>query len=315
MPRNKRPATSNDVGDIKAERSGMSVSNRPRREAHRVRGAFARATAAASGAGDGAPAAFERNMHSYLANQLGREIVGGAFPPGSLLPNEMEMCARFSVSRTTLREAYGVLTAKALIVARPKVGTKVRPKSDWNMLDPEVLAWHLETVPTEHFIDDLYTLRQIIEPAAAALAASAKSRGTIDRIAAAYAEMERFKDGGGDLIGADLQFHLAILDATGNHFISALGGLIHAALLGSFKLSWQGAKGMGHDRLDQHGEVLDAIRSGLPDQARDRMSQLLHDSIGDVREFLRRRDGNGKRGTANGARRNSRKKAAARKPA
>lgn len=279
----------------------MTTASRTRRDTHRVRGAFARATAVASGSTDSAPAAFERNMHSYLANQLGREIVGGIFPPGSLLPNEMEMCARFSVSRTTLREAYGVLTAKALIVARPKVGTKVRPKSDWNMLDPEVLAWHLETVPTEHFIDDLYTLRQIIEPAAAALAASTQSRGTIDRIAAAYADMERFKNGGGDLIGADLQFHLAILDATDNHFISALGGLIHAALIGSFKLSWQGAKGMGHDRLDQHAEVLDAIRAGLPDQARDRMSDLLNDSIGDVREFLRSRDTGRKQREANGA--------------
>ena len=63
-----------------------------------------------------------------LAGRLGREIVGGIYPPGSLLPNAAEMCARFSVSRTALREAYSVLTAKALIVARPKIGTRVRPE-------------------------------------------------------------------------------------------------------------------------------------------------------------------------------------------
>jgi DNA-binding FadR family transcriptional regulator len=143
------------------------------------------------------------------------------------------VCALLGIA-TTLREAYSVLNAKALIVARPKVGTRVRPKADWNMLDPDVLAWHLQTVPTKDFIDDLYTLRQMIEPAAAALAATAKEGATINRIAAAYADMERFKDGGGDLIAADLQFHLAILEATGNYFIGALGGLIHAALLGAF---------------------------------------------------------------------------------
>jgi DNA-binding FadR family transcriptional regulator len=292
----------------------MSVTDRPRREPHHARGAFARATAAASGVSDGGPAAFERNMHSYLANQLGREIVGGVFPPGSLLPNEMEMCARFSVSRTTLREAYGVLTAKALIVARPKVGTKVRPKSDWNMLDPEVLAWHLETVPTEDFIHDLYKLRQIIEPAAAALAAATQSRGTIDRIAAAYADMERFKEGGGDdLIAADLQFHLAILDATENLFISALGGLIHAALLGSFKLSWSGAeRNMREDRLQQHKAVFAAIREGLPERARQRMHELLADSINDVHEVLRKRGVNRERAASNGARAGAAKKRRAR---
>ena len=239
-------------------------------------------------AGEDAP--FERNIHAYLAGKLGREIVGGTYPPGSLLPNAIEMCARFSVSRTALREAYSMLTAKALIVARPKVGTRVRPKADWNMLDPEVLAWHMQTVPTEDFVDDLFVLRQMIEPAAAALAASERSRATIDRIAAAYADMERFKDGAGDLIAADLQFHLAILEATGNHFIGALGGLIHASLQCTFKLSWEGAARMQDDRLHQHQLIFEAIRDGLPGLAQERMTNLLQDSINDVREFLSRRD-------------------------
>jgi len=233
---------------------------------------------------------FERSIHTYLANQLGREIVSGVYAPGSLLPNEFEMCTRFSISRTALREAYRVLAAKALIVARPKVGTRVRPKTDWNMLDPDVLGWHMQAVPTEHFVTDLHALRQIVEPAAAALAASARSRTTIDQIATAYADMERFKDGAGDLIAADLRFHLAILEATGNHFIGALGSLIHAALRGTFRLSWEGAARIQDARLHQHRSILEAIREGLPEHARGRMSDLLRDSIDDVREFLRRRD-------------------------
>ena len=239
---------------------------------------------------DGEDVPFERNIHAYLTGKLGREIVGGTYPPGSLLPNAIEMCARFSVSRTALREAYSMLTAKALIVARPKVGTRVRPKADWNMLDPEVLAWHIQTVPTEHFVADLFVLRQMVEPAAAALAASERSRATIDRIAVAYADMERFKDGAGDLIAADLQFHLAILEATGNHFIGALGGLIHASLQCTFKLSWEGAARMQDDRLHQHRLIFEAIRDGLPGLAQERMTSLLQDSINDVREFLSRRD-------------------------
>jgi DNA-binding FadR family transcriptional regulator len=225
-------------------------------------------------------------MHSYVVDTLGMEIVSGVHPPGVLLPNEAETCARFNVSRTTLREAYSVLAAKALIVARPKVGTRVRPKVDWNMLDPQVLAWHLEAVPSEQFVSELYVLRQMIEPECAALAAATARPATIAEIAAAYADMERYKDGDGDLIDADLRFHLAILGATGNHFISALGGMIHTALLGNFKLSWEGAARMRDGRLHQHRDVYTAIRDGESELARDRMRILLSDSIDDVREFL-----------------------------
>ena len=125
---------------------------------------------------DRATQAFERNIRASLAGRLGREIVGGVYPPGSLLPNAADMCAMFKVSRTALREAYSVLTAKALIVARPKIGTRVRPKADWNMLDPEVLSWHLQSTPSEGFVAELFALRQMIEPAAAAMAAAAPSR-------------------------------------------------------------------------------------------------------------------------------------------
>jgi GntR family transcriptional regulator, galactonate operon transcriptional repressor len=233
--------------------------------------------------------AFERNLHSQLAGQLGREIVAGVYPPGSLLPNAAEMCARFSVSRTALREAYSRLSAKALIVARPKIGTRVRPNADWNLLDPEVLAWHLQARPTEHFVGHLFVLRQMIEPAAAALAASSASRATIDRIADAYGRMDQFKNGAGDLIGADLDFHMAILEATENPFLAALGGMIQAALECTFQLSWQGAARIQDDRLLQHRAIFEAIRDRASDLARDRMAELLRDSIGDVREYLRQR--------------------------
>ena len=234
--------------------------------------------------------AFQRNIYSQLAGRLGEEIVAGVYPAGSLLPNAEAMCARFSVSRTALREAYSILSAKGLIVARPKIGTRVRPKTEWNLLDPEVLAWHLSATPSEHLVDELFALRKMVEPPAAALAAAAPSRDTIQRIADAYRRMDAFKSGAGDLIGADLDFNMAILEASGNRFVAALGGLIHTALECSFRLSWRGAAGIQENRLLQHREVFDAIREGDPESARKRMADLLRDSIGDVREYLRQRD-------------------------
>ena len=104
--------------------------------------------------------------------------------------------------------------------------------------------------------------------------------------------------GGGDLIGADLDFHLAILDATGNHFLRALGGLIQASMECSFRLSWLGAAAIRDDRLLQHRSVLGAIREGVPNEARQRMVELLTDSIEDIRKYCRRRDRAGARALA-----------------
>jgi GntR family transcriptional regulator, galactonate operon transcriptional repressor len=227
----------------------------------------------------------KRNANDSLAVALGAEIIAGLYPPGSRLPNESALLDRFKVSRPTLREAFRVLAAKGLIVSRQKVGTSVRPKSDWNMLDPDFLSWHLRAALTEEFIADLFELRQMVEPQAAYLAAEGQDPEAIERIRAAYADMERFKTGRGDLIGADLRFHQAILDATGNLFIGALGGLIHTALIGTFKLGWSAAV-IKDDRLHQHGTVLEAIETGAPEAARERMASLLQASIDDVRRAL-----------------------------
>ncbi len=112
-----------------------------------------------------------RNLHEKIANVLGLGIIGGETPPGALLPTEVELCGRLSVSRSALREAFQLLSAKRLIQSRQKVGTAVRPRADWNMLDPEVLAWHLQAAPTDAFVSGLFEVRKIVEPSAAALAA------------------------------------------------------------------------------------------------------------------------------------------------
>ena len=226
-----------------------------------------------------------RRSDAQLAARLGRDIVNGVFPAGSLLPSAAEMGARFSASRTALREAYSKLSGKGLIVARPRIGTRVRLKADWNLLDPDVLAWRLSSEPEGHFVDDLFTLRRAIEPVAAEIAATSRTPDCLARIADAFGRMERFKSGDGDLIGADVDFHLAILDATGNHFLAALGGIIQAALECSFRFTWIGAASIRDDRLEQHRGILAAISDGAPEPARARMVELLNDSFDDMRKF------------------------------
>jgi DNA-binding FadR family transcriptional regulator len=228
-----------------------------------------------------------RNIHDYLAKKLGQDIVSGFYQPGDQLPNEIDLREHLSVSRTALREAYRVLTAKGLITSRPNVGTRVRPRGEWSMLDSDVLRWHLEASPDEEFIVDLFELRQMLEPPAAGRAARVGSPEAVGRIVAAFAEMERSKDGSGDLIGADVRFHQAILTATHNPMIGALGALIHTALTGSFKLGWPSAATMSDVRLKQHKAILDAILAHDAEDARACSAALLEVSMDDVRRALK----------------------------
>ncbi|MEO8529740.1 MAG: FadR/GntR family transcriptional regulator [Deltaproteobacteria bacterium] len=225
-----------------------------------------------------------------VAHRIGREIIAGTYPPDGLLPNEAVMLERYSVSRTSLREAYSKLTAKGLISARPKVGTSVRPRAFWNMLDSEVLSWHLQTIPAADMAQDLYALRRMIEPGAAELAAEHHSDDDMAQIDAAFAEMRSNQAVEVDLIEADLRFHLAVLTATQNPFISAFSALIHAAMLTTFQLSWRGAEVIKDKRLEQHGAVANAIRAGNARQARLTMEKLLDDSLQDVSGALAARD-------------------------
>lgn len=220
---------------------------------------------------------------SNLVNKLGREIVSGVFDPGAVLPNEATMRDRFGVSRTALREAYSKLTAKGLVEARPRVGTSVRPRAHWNMLDQDVLAWHLQTVPADDIASDLYALRRMIEPGAAELAARVRSEEDVANILTALDSMKRNATEARALVEADFNFHVAILTATHNPFITTFSALIRAAMLSVFDLSWRGAEVIKEHRLQQHEDVAHAVRDQNPELARRLMGELLDESIHDAK--------------------------------
>ena len=117
-------------------------------------------------------------------------IVAGEFAPGDRLPAEAALLAEYDVSRPVLREAMRVLVAKGLVLSRQRAGAIVRPRSEWHLLDPDVLYWLIQTQPPPEFVETLMTVRRVFEPAAAALAAQVASDDALQGIADAYAGME-----------------------------------------------------------------------------------------------------------------------------
>lgn len=246
------------------------------------------AESASTGAADqpqGSSKTFSRrSLHGQIAYDIGTRIVRGDIPPGTVLPNESDLSTQFSVSRTALREAIKVLAAKGLVESRPKTGTRVRPRGEWNMLDPDLLAWQFATQPMERLAKDLFEIRQIIEPAAAALAAE---RGDDDQRAAitrAFADMEAAPDGDAS-VEPDLRFHQSILAASNNEFLQPLGALIETAMASSFRIT-NNEPGALQVSLPLHQAVRDAILARQPDEARRAMRTLLEDAAQDMRRAL-----------------------------
>ncbi|MFO1055888.1 MAG: FadR/GntR family transcriptional regulator [Dongiaceae bacterium] len=227
-----------------------------------------------------------RSLHGQVAHEIGLRIMRGELPPGAILPNESDLSAELQVSRTALREAFKVLAAKGLVEARPRTGTRIRPRHAWNLLDPDVLAWQFAVAPMQRFYRDLFQIREIIEPAAAAIAAAAQRREDIAEIERAYRAMEASADGPDReaWTDSDLRFHQGILTATGNELFGPLGSLIEAALASSFKLSTE-RPGAARDSLPRHRRVLDAIERGVAAAARAAMHRLLDASAQDIRDI------------------------------
>ena len=178
-----------------------------------------------------------RSAHDLVAHGIGHSIMQGRFPIGSILPGDAELMEHFGVSRTALREALKTLAAKGLIESKTRVGTKVLDRHNWNMFDADIIEWHLELGIDAQFLGWLFEIRQALEPLACATAALRRTPEQLKAMHEALLAMYQFEKSRQGFTKADLAFHQAILEASGNPFLQSIGSLIGAALATSFTIS------------------------------------------------------------------------------
>jgi DNA-binding FadR family transcriptional regulator len=216
-------------------------------------------------------------MTAQIAKIIGVRIVGGEFNPGDALPVESDLCSAYGVSRTTIREAIKQLSSKRLIDVSPKVGTRVLPFSDWNLLDRDVLAWRLHAQFDSKIIEDIYEMRLCFEPRACYLAArdgSDADMQLLDRrhreLAEAYGATKEVRAAA----EADLAFHMTIIEISHNGMFITIGNGIKAALRVSSEMLLRHATRPSED-LELHGAVHRHIMGREPDAAARAMTELL----------------------------------------
>ena len=220
-------------------------------------------------------------IHAKIAHDLGIAIVGGDYPPGSLLAGEERFSSDNNVSRGAYREAIRVLAAKGLVYSRSKSGTRVSERSAWNMLDLDVLAWMFEGTPSTEFIKSIFELRSIVEPAAAALSAVRRTGRELARMGHALEEMERHGLQTPEGRAADQAFHYLILETTRNEPLITLSSSIAAAVEWT-TIYARHERSELRDPMPDHHAVYDALVRGDRAAARARMSELVDNAYRDT---------------------------------
>lgn len=223
-----------------------------------------------------------RTMHVQVVDRIGLEIVSGETPVGGTLDPEAVLAERLGVSRGAIREAAKALAAKGMVELRPRTGTRVLDRSNWNLLDRRVLWWLQQTDPDALTVH-LAEVRRLIEPGAAALAAERVAEVGSDDLMRALAAMEVAHEQGdpAGFTNADVAFHHELLRLTRNPLLTSLNSCLEVALGATFAFSAQ-APGALDATIPLHRHVAEAVAAGKPAQARAAMERLLATSASDI---------------------------------
>ncbi len=214
-----------------------------------------------------------RGLHGQVVDDLGARIVNDAIPPGTVIDPEA-IARELSVSRTVVREAVKVLTAKGLVDARPRIGTFVLARRDWNLLDADIMRWRHTGVGDLRLLSELEEVRQMIEPSGARLAAQRGTEEQLEAITLAMTSL-RVSDKGSleQQVSADVAFHRKVLEASNNELVARFEVVLEPALRARDALT------LPHDHgrkfLNMHQRVLDCIVARDGEAAAAAMADLL----------------------------------------
>jgi DNA-binding FadR family transcriptional regulator len=220
-------------------------------------------------------------LHENVMRVLLGDIVSRRVPVGGWLPRETDLAGQFGVSRGVARECIRGLEERGLVVVKHGRGAAVRPEERWNVLDPDVLGALLDSGRGAAILGEYLESRRILEIAAAGLAAERAQPSHLTALSDAFDRMaaaaERAVDSPAaeDLYHeADIAFHRALIDATGNRALGSMTEPIHRALIAARRpLARPDAR--LERSLPEHQRILAAVARADPDGAREAMREHL----------------------------------------
>lgn len=203
------------------------------------------------------------------------KIAGGELSAGDRLPPERTMAELYGVGRNSVREALRQLELLGLVESRRGAGTYVVEGDSGRLMAPfrTVLALAAATASRDHVLE----FRRMLEPEAAALAATNADEAARRQLEHALRRFDQAVDAADRPREADTNFHFAIAQATGNPLIIAVERAL-LDVLASFRTELSGESYAPPTHLGRgHHAIFGAIVAGDADAARAGMQQHLAD--------------------------------------
>jgi DNA-binding FadR family transcriptional regulator len=235
-----------------------------------------------------------RGILGEVVSGLGRRIVAGEWASGVALPTEAVLMEQLGVGRSVVREAIRILNAKGLVRSRQMEGTTVLPRSNWRLLDPDLILWRMEAADRNVLLLDLLQMRLVLEPGVVWTATRLGSPAAKQRIHKAWEAWvavlsEKSAPGAqrAHFIEHDLEFHRAFLAAVESELLEQLFSVIEAALslMIDVQMQTRGSKtalvGM-EDANTLHTDVYNAFAAGDADGAESAMRRLIQGAMADA---------------------------------
>jgi DNA-binding FadR family transcriptional regulator len=221
-------------------------------------------------------------------DQLLDAIIAGALTAGEQLPPEGQLAIEFGVSRLTMREAVRLLQAQGVIVQVPGSRHRIAPVAAWTGMDA-VVRHARSAGQRQRSSLELLEVRMMIETGAARLAAERRTDEDLEVLEDALQRMA-VHDEASDVeafVGADLEFHDAIIRAADNRILVA-AILPLTTMMEETRGETSAVPEIRQHALTEHRRVLDAIRSGVGADARDAMAHHMRQTRDDLVSLVHR---------------------------
>lgn len=214
-------------------------------------------------------------LPARMADILVAEISSGRLRPGDRLPTEQYLAANFGVSRNVVREAIAQLRSAGLVSSRQGVGTIVVQTGGAGVaMQPATTA--VAADDTQHF-RHVYEVRTLIESKAAALAACNGDAAQFSAITHTLERMQEAAQWAAEGVDLDVDFHLAVAQASGNPLIADLLTVLKERMRETIAATRRRSGGVvGEVRqltIDEHTAIRDAIVARNPGAAQAAMAR------------------------------------------
>lgn len=220
---------------------------------------------------------YEASLVKRVVNQLVASIVNGEYQD-HVLPPQVLLSKKHGVSRTIMREALSVLISRRMLDVRPKTGTRIKPVGEWLVMDAEVAEWRLRVQPDPDFVRRLMEFRTLVDPPAAALAATRANRHQRIAINAAFQRLLHTSPTEPLQSTAEDALQAAIVDASGDELLRQMGCVVRIGIKtmkAALRLQPHALPRVPESQFGEYGRLVRAIELNDSDAAREAMTQVL----------------------------------------